>query len=109
MNDLISRQAAIEEMREMYHAAEKWGQEAEDDTIKARAESCMASLIEMKLRLEKLPMSDDLISREAAIEALSNAYHGMISDESMKIYQVINFINELPQAQRWIPVSERLP
>lgn len=61
MNDLISRKAAIESMREMYHAAEKWRQEAEDDTIKARAESCMASLVEMKLRLEKLPSAQQWV------------------------------------------------
>lgn len=54
-NDLISRQAAIDDMKNMYQAAEKWGQEADDDVIKARAESCMASLVEMKLRIEKLP------------------------------------------------------
>lgn len=53
--DLIDRQAAIEAMKDMYKAAEKWGKEASDDIIKARAESCMASLIEMKLRIEKLP------------------------------------------------------
>ena len=55
MDDLISRQAAIDAMKNMYHAAEKWGEEASDDVIKARAESCMASLIEMKLRIEQLP------------------------------------------------------
>ena len=55
MSDLIDRQAAIDDMKDMYHAAEKWGKEASDDVIKARAESCMASLIEMKLRIEKLP------------------------------------------------------
>lgn len=55
MSDLIDRDAAIEAMKNMYHAAEKWREEASDDVIKARAESCMASLIEMKLRIEKLP------------------------------------------------------
>lgn len=55
MNDLISRQAAIDAFADMYRDAEKWGQEADDVVIKARAESCMASLVEMKLRIEKLP------------------------------------------------------
>ena len=55
MSDLISRQAAIDALKDMYHAAEKWGKETSDDVIKARAESCMASLVEMKLRIEKLP------------------------------------------------------
>lgn len=58
MNDLIDRQAAIDDLQDMYHAAEKWGKEASDDVIKARAESCMASLIEMKLRIEKLPTAE---------------------------------------------------
>ena len=53
--DLIDRQDAIDDLKDMYHAAEKWGEEASDDVTKARAESCMASLIEMKLRIEKLP------------------------------------------------------
>ena len=50
----------------------------------------------------------DLISRRAAIDALNDEYHGMISDESMKIYQIINWLSELPSAQpqcktgRWI-------
>ena len=56
-DDLISRQDVIDELKAMYlyHASEKWREEASDDTIKARAESCMASLVEMKLRIEKLP------------------------------------------------------
>lgn len=55
MADLIERSGAIDELKDMYQAAEKWGREADDDVIKARAESCMASLIEMKLRIENLP------------------------------------------------------
>lgn len=55
MNDLISRQAVIDALADMYYAAERWGEEATDGVIKARAESCMASLVEMKLRIEKLP------------------------------------------------------
>ncbi len=55
MSDLISRQDAIEELHRMYNAAEKWGREVSDDVIMARAESCMASIVEMKLRIEKLP------------------------------------------------------
>lgn len=55
MDDLISRQEAIDELKAMYRAAEKWGEETFDDTIKIRSESCMASLVEMKLRIEKLP------------------------------------------------------
>ena len=42
---------------------------------------------------------NDLIDRQAAIDALNDEYHGMISDESMKIYQIINWLSELPSAQ----------
>lgn len=79
MGDLIDRQAAIDVLADMYHAAERWGEEATDGVIKARAESCMASLVEMKLRIENLPSaqseiraemsSADTISRQAAIDA----------------------------------------
>lgn len=55
MDDLIYRQAAIDEIKDMYIAAEKWAYEAKDEETKARAESCMATNIEMKLRIEKLP------------------------------------------------------
>lgn len=55
MSELIDKQAAIDAMKNMYQNAEKWGREAADDVIKARAESCMATLVEMKLRIEKLP------------------------------------------------------
>lgn len=77
MDDLISRQAAIDEMSKMYHAAEKWLQETKDDTIKARAESCMATLVEMKLRAEKLPSAE---RRGKWIEK-----HHAYSDEEMPI------------------------
>lgn len=44
-------------------------------------------------------MTDDTISRQAAIDALNDEYHGMISDESMKIYQIVEWLNTLPSAQ----------
>lgn len=70
MDDLISRQAAIDAMKNMYQAAEKWGWEATDDVIKARAESCMASLIEMKLRIEKLPSAQQWIPCSDSLPAV---------------------------------------
>ena len=54
MADLIERSRVIDALKDMYQAAEKWGQEANTDITKARAESCMASIVEMKLRVEKL-------------------------------------------------------
>ena len=84
MDDLISRQAATDAMKDMYRAAEKWLRDATDDVTKARAESCMASLVEIKLRTEKLPAvqpdhvadvskkveAKDCISRQAAIDTI---------------------------------------
>ena len=55
MSDLIDRQAAIDALSAMYDAAEDWCREAKTDVIKARAESCMASIIEMKMKILKLP------------------------------------------------------
>ena len=55
MNDLIDRQAAIDALADMYHTAERWGEEATDAVIKAIADTCMASIIVMKLRIENLP------------------------------------------------------
>ena len=55
---------------------------------------------------------DDLISRSALIRYLRDEYHGMYSDESMNIYQIIELLNDqqsVEPAQRWIPVSEKLP
>ena len=42
---------------------------------------------------------DDLISRQAAIDALAE-WHDVA---------ITNRLNNLPSARRWIPVSERLP
>lgn len=41
----------------------------------------------------------DMIDRQAAIAELNAKYHGMISDESMKIYQIINWLDNLPSAE----------
>ena len=62
-DDCISRRDAIDAMKDMYRAAEKWLRDATDDVTKARAESCMASLIEIKLRTEKLPATQPEIIR----------------------------------------------
>lgn len=45
--------------------------------------------------LEQEPC-EDAISRQAVIKHLHNEYHGMISDESMKIYEIINMLKEQP-------------
>lgn len=62
----------------------------------------------------------DLISRQAAIDALKkllyetalvNSYDATISDVYAEIAEnrIETWVNLIPPAQRWIPVSERLP
>ena len=63
MSDLIDRQAVISEMKKMYDAAEKWLRDANETEIEARAQSCMSTLIEIKLRIEKLPSAEPEIIR----------------------------------------------
>ena len=53
----------------------------------------------LEMAVKALEGDGDTISRQQAIEALNDEYHGMISDESMKIYQIINWISALPSAQ----------
>ena len=57
---------------------------------------------------------DDLISRQAAIDALAKFVPHAICDESSESYtngltDAYNLICQLPSAQQWIPCSERLP
>lgn len=119
-DDLISRQAAIGEMRDMYHAAEKWGKEASDDVIKARAESCMASLIEMKLRIENLPsaqseqqwvsVTDKLPDFGISVllnEGYSYAVGYLIKTTEGKYEWGINgWYNDLEDWSAWMPLPE---
>ena len=81
MDDSISRQAAIDALKDMYKTAEKWGEEASDDVIKARAESCMASLIEMKMRIEKLPSADRPIGKWEEKEVIDKEEASKVIDE----------------------------
>ena len=137
MGDLIDRQAALDAMKDMHRAAEEWLRDATDDVTKARAESCMASLIEIKLRTEKLPavqpdhvanvgkkVEGDCISRQAAIDALARMMPRSYTpdgshpaDEEIFMAQevfadCIEALEILPSAQpepKWIPCSKRLP
>lgn len=69
-------------------------------------------------------MSDDLINRQAAIDLIHKTVYGFfdivdneseepISEKGKLLLEVnkavSNGIKDLPSAQRWIPVSERLP
>lgn len=55
MDDLISRQAAIDEMKARRDSAKEWYDNADEDSIRIRADSAMASFIECILTLQKLP------------------------------------------------------
>ena len=56
MDDLISRQAAIDEIKNFKNSAAEWRDEQEDRSdIWHRADSAVASAIEIGLRIKKLP------------------------------------------------------
>ena len=51
----------------------------------------------------------DSISRQAAIEAVEKESQVDGSYGYMDTKSIVDLLNDLPSAQRWIPVSERLP
>lgn len=55
-------------------------------------------------------MSDDLISRQAAIgHAISGLTREIDGERWIRVAEVRESLKTMPSAQRWIPVSERLP
>lgn len=58
MTDLIDRQKAIDEMKARRDAAKKWYDEADEDSIRTRADSAVMSFIECILTLQKLPPAE---------------------------------------------------
>ena len=54
---------------------------------------------------------DDLISRQAAIEALTPTVKSIMEGNSFKGFIILEKLRELPSADipKWIPCSERLP
>ena len=62
MSDLISRQAAIDEIKEFKNAAAEWRDEQEAcSDIWHRADSAIASALEIGLRVKKLPSAQQWI------------------------------------------------
>ena len=53
--DTISRTSLMSELKDMHHEAEKWIADAKNDDVKARAESCLVTITEIKLRVDKMP------------------------------------------------------
>ena len=123
MNDTISRQAVIDELKKMYCAAEEWGCNADNDEAKIRSESCMAAIIEIKLRVEKMPsiqlerrwtpVSEGLpLSREEVIVSICDetgdtrynyTSHGWLTTD--KEYWIVdNEINNYVAA--WMPLPK---
>ena len=61
MDDLISRQTAINEMKIRRHSAYEWyvtAKSKDDEEIMIRADSALASFIECILTIKKLPSAD---------------------------------------------------
>ncbi len=62
MSDLISRQDAIDAIKEFQHGAAEWRDEQEERSdIWHRADSAIASAIEIGLRVKKLPSAQQWI------------------------------------------------
>lgn len=57
--DLIDREKIRNELAEMYEAALEWESRASDEIIKARAESCLVTITEIKLRIERMTSAED--------------------------------------------------
>lgn len=61
--DTISRQAAIDAIKEFHHGAAKWRDEQEEcSDIWHRADSAIASALEIGLRVKKLPSAQQWIT-----------------------------------------------
>lgn len=58
---------------------------------------------------EKIRADGDTISRQDAVDALYKMLHDCFWADDEELDAVITTLNELPSAQRWVSVSERLP
>lgn len=54
-------------------------------------------------------MNNDLISRKVAIDMVEKESQVDGAYGYMDTKSIVDLLNDLPSAQRWIPVSERLP
>lgn len=107
MSDLISRSRAIKEVSEWATDILHPKNLIKEDAIGIleslpSAQGGDADMNEVKSPFMQQSPNDgaDLISRQDAIDALNKEYHGMLSDESMKIYQIKNWLSALPSADR---------
>lgn len=82
MDDLISRESMIGELRQMYNAARKWYDDApKNSETEVRAESCMAAVIEMKLRAENMPS----VQRTGRWITDAAEYYGMLNERWLTV------------------------
>ena len=112
--DLISKQAVLDAAQDIYKAAGTWLGEATEDEIIARAESCMATVVEMTLRVKKIPPAQPKITHEQAVEYLQSTGWMKEHDRQMMLDGVRtltqrNVIPASQQEQKWIPVTEKKP
>lgn len=74
-DDLISRQAAINEIKEFKHGAAEWRDEQEERSdIWHRADSAIASALEIGLRVKKLPSEQRWIPVSERLPEVNGRY-----------------------------------
>ena len=114
MDDLISRKAAIDEIKDFKQGAAEWRDEQEEGSdIWHRADSAIGTALEIGLRIKKLPsaqpdlqptcnqLATDCISRKAAIDAFEPwlKVSGYSEGELNMLKAVLYELRFLPSAQ----------
>ena len=116
MNDLISRQAAIdaigEKSDEIFKTKQKGATYPHDDFFQgmAYAENVVKQL--PPASSSEIPNSSDTISRAKAIEALDKRFDSIPMEQTSEILMLRKDLRELPPAQpkrgKWIHISEEM-
>lgn len=105
MDDLISRQAAIEYFMTNTNWHDEDGYPIEDAEEKRKLlEDYFNGISSAEPSCSEIPNSSDAVSRQAAIDAAESAYV-----RNMFPTPLIREIPPVEPGQQWIPVSERLP
>jgi len=96
MNDLIRRQAAIDEIKEFKNRAAEWRDEQEGcSDIWHRADSAIASALEIGLRVKKLPSAQQWIPCSEGLPEESGDYLVTVAHHSGELLvEVDQFDNE---------------
>lgn len=100
MNDLISRQAAFEAFGLSEKTRKYGGDRSGYNTMMLYEIQCILEDLPSITMTPKTEPCEDCINRQAAIEALTEAYEDIDAEF---------ILEKLPPAQQWIPISERLP